>query len=434
MPEMAIERAGLDALFGALRRRGYTLVGPTVRDGAIVYDEIESAADLPAGWTDEQDGGTYRLAAPRRRGAVRLRRRARTPGSSYLLPADAAPLAGAARRGRRASRSSEEPTSRPRYAFIGVRSCDLHAIAIQDRVFIERRLRRPRLRGAPRATRSSSRSTAARPAAPASASRWRPGPTATSGFDLALTEVLDDGGHRFLVEVGQRARRRGARRAAAPRPASEATRPRRPRSSSERAAPDGPRAGHRRDQGAALPQLRAPALGRGRRALPDLRQLHDGLPDLLLHHGRGRHRPRRRGGRARARSGTPASRSTSPTSTAAASALGALALPPVDDPQARDLDRPVRHLGLRRLRALHHLVPGGDRHHRGGGGDPRRRTGATGRRPMQTIDELLAEVAGASPGLGREHLELIAGCAPNRGLRRRRVPVPRGRAGGHAST
>ena len=78
-------------------------------------------------------------------------------------------------------------------------------------------------------------------------------------------------------------------------------------------------------------------------------------------------------------SGTPASRWTSPTSTAAACAsIAALALPPVDDPQAGHLDRPVRHLGLRRLRALHHLVPGGDRHHRGGRGDPghRRRRSA----------------------------------------------------------
>ena len=37
------------------------MVGPTVRDGAIVYDEISSSADLPVGWTDEQDGGHYRL-------------------------------------------------------------------------------------------------------------------------------------------------------------------------------------------------------------------------------------------------------------------------------------------------------------------------------------------------------------------------------------
>jgi sulfhydrogenase subunit beta (sulfur reductase) len=27
----------------------------------VVYDEIASVADLPAGWTDEQDGGTYQL-------------------------------------------------------------------------------------------------------------------------------------------------------------------------------------------------------------------------------------------------------------------------------------------------------------------------------------------------------------------------------------
>ena len=49
-----------------------------------------------------------------------------------------------------------------------------------------------------------------------------------------------------------------------------------------------------------------------------------------------------------------------------------VALPAMDDAQAGALDRPVRHLRLRRLRALHHLVPGRHRHHGGGRGDPRR--------------------------------------------------------------
>ena len=53
--------------------------------------------------------------------------------------------------------------------------------------------------------------------------------------------------------------------------------------------------------------------------------------------------------------------------------LDAVTLPPVDDPQARDLVGSVRQLRLRRLRALHHLVSGRDRHHRGGTGDPRER-------------------------------------------------------------
>src|SRR6202035_4985353 len=56
-----IERSDFDALFAALARRGYTIVGPTVRDQAIVYDEISSATDLPVGWTDEQEAGRYRL-------------------------------------------------------------------------------------------------------------------------------------------------------------------------------------------------------------------------------------------------------------------------------------------------------------------------------------------------------------------------------------
>ena len=43
-----------------------------------------------------------------------------------------------------------------------------------------------------------------------------------------------------------------------------------------------------------LGEPRQPALGRDRRALPRLRQLHPRLPDLLLHRRRGRLRPRRR--------------------------------------------------------------------------------------------------------------------------------------------
>jgi len=40
---------------------GYTVIGPTVTDGTIVYDELSCMDDLPIGWTDEQDAGIYRL-------------------------------------------------------------------------------------------------------------------------------------------------------------------------------------------------------------------------------------------------------------------------------------------------------------------------------------------------------------------------------------
>ena len=62
----AINVDGLQALIGALAARGYKVLGPTVRDDAIVYDEIAGVADLPAGWTDRQDARALPPGAPRR--------------------------------------------------------------------------------------------------------------------------------------------------------------------------------------------------------------------------------------------------------------------------------------------------------------------------------------------------------------------------------
>jgi sulfhydrogenase subunit beta (sulfur reductase) len=59
--KFVLESNHFQQLLDALARRDYRVVGPTVRDGAIVYDTVRSIADLPVGWTDEQNGGTYRL-------------------------------------------------------------------------------------------------------------------------------------------------------------------------------------------------------------------------------------------------------------------------------------------------------------------------------------------------------------------------------------
>ena len=129
-----VEKVGLDALLDALWQRGYTVIGPTVRSQSIVYDEVHSADDLPAGWVDVQEGGTFRLQRVRRRRALRAHRRARL---AQALPVPAASCAsGAPRAGTDGALEVEEPEPPPRYAFVGVRSCDLHAVAIQDRVFM----------------------------------------------------------------------------------------------------------------------------------------------------------------------------------------------------------------------------------------------------------------------------------------------------------
>ena len=198
-PASVFERSLLDDLLTALRRRGYLLIGPTVRQRAGVYDEISSADDLPVGVTDEQDGGTYRLSRDDS-GALFSHNVGPSSWKGQLFPprlrlwharrdADGAMIVEA-----------DAPDARPR-AFIGVRSCDLHAIAVQDRTFIGG----AHVDADYAARRAGCFVVAVNCAQSASTcfcASMDTGPKAESGFDLALTELLDEDGHRFLVEVG----------------------------------------------------------------------------------------------------------------------------------------------------------------------------------------------------------------------------------------
>lgn len=122
-----ITRDGLEALLAGLKRRDYRLIGPTLRDQAIVYDDIDGIADLPQGWGDEQDGGRYRLV---RREDDRLFGYAVGPQSwkHYLHPPMLS-LWRAQKRGQGFEIIASEETL-PRFAFLGVRACELNAIAI----------------------------------------------------------------------------------------------------------------------------------------------------------------------------------------------------------------------------------------------------------------------------------------------------------------
>src|SRR5215831_21174369 len=118
--QLVIARGHLDQLLEAITRRGFRLIGPTLRDGAIVYDEISSSADLPAGWTDEQDGGTYRL---RRRGDEALFGYNVGPQSwkRHLFPPSS--LLSRDRSGDGLSFAAADDQQAAPMAFIGVRSC-----------------------------------------------------------------------------------------------------------------------------------------------------------------------------------------------------------------------------------------------------------------------------------------------------------------------
>ncbi len=198
--DLILERDALDGLFAALRRSGYTVLGPTVRDGAIVYDEIEGSADLPAGWTDEQDGGSYRL---RRRDDDALFGYNVGPHSwkRYQLPPEVRLWRARLGEGGELVELAEAPRERPRYAFIGARSCELHAMGILDRVLLGGAHPEP----ADQARREDAFVVAVQctqAGGTCFCASMGTGPTAEAGYDIALTEVLEEGRHYFVLDVG----------------------------------------------------------------------------------------------------------------------------------------------------------------------------------------------------------------------------------------
>jgi len=190
-----LTRAGFRNLFPELRRRGYTVVGPTIRQEAIVYDRLDSVDELPHGWTDRQEAGTYRLE---RRTDDRYFGYVVGPQSwkQFLFPPTAA-VAIAVKSDAGWSVTAENGEDAPSFAFVGMRACELAAIAVQDGVFLQKDFADPIYKS--RRERAFFVAVNCTQAAPTCfCTSMNTGPRCQAGFDLALTE-LDAG---FIVEIG----------------------------------------------------------------------------------------------------------------------------------------------------------------------------------------------------------------------------------------
>jgi sulfhydrogenase subunit beta (sulfur reductase) len=199
--KLAIERDGLQRVIDALANRGFRVIGPTVRDGAIVYDTIALLDDLPVGWTDRQDAGRYRLE---RRADAALFGYAVGPHSwKRFLHPPIKRLWQARREGDGFSIIENDEAVEP-LAFVGVRACELRAIAIHDRVFLSGSFRDKAYR-----VRRDHAFIVAFNCSQAGGTCFcvsmDVGPKVESGFDLALTELIEGDRHLFVIEVGSAA-------------------------------------------------------------------------------------------------------------------------------------------------------------------------------------------------------------------------------------
>jgi ferredoxin len=206
-----IDVAGLDAIIQRLKQRGFIVIGPTIKDGAIVYNEVSGHKDLPAGWTDEHNAGSYRLLK-REDGAFFGYVVGPQSWKKYLFPPTLT-LFTVRRNGKgleigdgnnpkpRDGRQEQSKAQTPKYAFLGIRSCELHAIGIHDKIFSNGEF----VNAHYKALREQIFLVAVncgRGGGTCFCTSMNTGPKATKGFDIVLTEITNELGHYFVVETG----------------------------------------------------------------------------------------------------------------------------------------------------------------------------------------------------------------------------------------
>jgi ferredoxin len=195
---LLLEAADLGRLLAALRDAGYRVIGPTVRDEAIILGDLGSADDLPFGWGVSLEPGGYRIR--RRDDSAAFGHSAGPQSWKQFLHPPREKLWSARRTADGFEvEAGQEPA--PRLAFFGVRPCDLRAIQIQDQV-----LGRGEHAGSRYAARRAEVFIVAvnctEPGETCFCTSMGTGPQAGPGYDLSLTEMVGNDTHRFLVDVG----------------------------------------------------------------------------------------------------------------------------------------------------------------------------------------------------------------------------------------
>ena len=199
-PSRVITVDGLDQLIKVLVADGWTVIAPTIADGVIRPAPVDGVADLPRATGDEQQPGRYRLRPRDDDALFGYANPAGSPKSALLPPRTLL------WRGRRDGDGIHDETPGDEVtptALLGVRSCDLAATQRLDRVL------GGGWKGRPADPHYAARReqtliiavACGEPASTCFCTSMGTGPAPRSGYDLALTEVLD-GEHRFVVDVG----------------------------------------------------------------------------------------------------------------------------------------------------------------------------------------------------------------------------------------
>lgn len=193
MTKYFLARQQFSVLYLALEQAGYQVIGPMVKDGAIVFSELTSFDQLPSGWHEQASPGSYQLNK-----TDSPRNFAWNTGPQGIKPWLFKPeqtLWQAEHTNDGLCFRSPSLDAQP-LAFIGLRGCDLAALKIQDQHFIKGTFPNPYYQ-AQRQQLLIIAVNCVRSADTCFCVSTGDGPEATAGFDILLDE-LEDG---YLVSA-----------------------------------------------------------------------------------------------------------------------------------------------------------------------------------------------------------------------------------------
>ena len=200
-----LSRTALQSLLDAIAARGFQCIGPQLVDNAIRYQPIATVSQLPQGLRDKQAPGHYRVTQ-----VEDNRYFAWANGPQGLKPwvfASEEPLWRSTRSAEGKLTFTATPPHPRKIAVIGARACDIAALYIQDKHFLQDDYKDPYY-----ASRRQHLVIIAvnctHPAETCFCASTGDGPRADYGFDIALTELADgyliEARSQFGMEVLQR--------------------------------------------------------------------------------------------------------------------------------------------------------------------------------------------------------------------------------------
>lgn len=189
-----LPRDQLQSLIDLLQSQGYRCVGPQVRNQAIVFDTLQSVAQLPQGIREEQAPGRYRLTQTEHPEYFHW-----TTGPQGIKPFLFRPtekLWSCERNEDGTLQFAQQAPQAEKLAIFGLRACDIAALYVQDKHFLRCDSQDPYYQ-AQREKLFLVAVNCTHSAATCFCASTGDGPRVTYGYDLLLTEQEDG----FLIEA-----------------------------------------------------------------------------------------------------------------------------------------------------------------------------------------------------------------------------------------